>query len=279
MIHLCVSIKRLRCTLMTAVLLFFCTSLSLGETFRYVADNRHGQAVPPYSWYNHCTNTHQGLHTQLFLHFADKLGLKAELVEAELARGTEGILEQAWVPLTEGRADFAMSLPALVKLNDKMIFSKERVLEFHPVLLLRAGQAEVSEFRDLEAMQGLSIKAGGTISYIEHKGYKLTHTIFDTLEEVKFALAAGKGDYWITDKYLANSLIDALKLDGKIKFSTFDLGLSEDIHIMARKNDQNIQIMNEIDQMLKSYKQTGLVEYMMHSVMKVWIADRQCVKE
>jgi len=250
------------------------SQLISGEVLRFAIDNSLSDSTPPYRWYNHCENRIDGFNYQLFLHLAGDLNMQLKLVEADFASSSFNMLMKTSALLKEDKADFALGIPALFDGDSTIVFSIERVLDFKTVILLRAGAPDISDLRTLESMKGVDVASKGLTTDKLIKNLKIT--TFPSQTETALALAEGKGDYWITEKYLAQQLIQALDLKSEIKISELELGDTTGIYIMARKNNENAKILREMDNLIASYRKNGFIARIKHNVLKKWLTDKNC---
>ena len=81
-------------------------------------------------------------------------------------------------------------------------------------------------------------------------------------------LATEQEDYWITDKFMAQYLINELDLHSKVKLSALKVGVSAGIFLITNKQPNNIERLKKMDQLVVSYHQSGYIDFLKFRAMQ-----------
>ncbi|ARN72954.1 substrate-binding periplasmic protein [Oceanicoccus sagamiensis] len=246
------------------------------QPLRFAVDNRHSDPIPPYSWYNQCKKVHQGFNNALYKKIAADLSLEAKFIEAGLAENTIDMLNQSTALLMENKADFALAPPSFIQQRNQLTAGEKPVTATSPVLILAASQAEITEVKQLEKLNGVGVNSADAVKILKLQNVNINVNKVGSIKEAVMHLARGEQDYWLTDKFIAQYLINDLGLQSKVRISKLKVGTSIGLHIMTNQQPVNQERLQQIDQLLASYHQNGYIEYLKFRVMQSWLANKDC---
>ncbi len=249
-----------------------------GSSLRFAVDNQNSAPIPPYSWYNHCEQRHQGFNNELYRKIAADLALQAEFVEADLADNTINMLNQSAALILNNKADFALVAPSFIKHLGDITIGKEQVFSTSPVLVLATSQADISDIKELETLTGVGVNIEDAVKILKLQNININVNKVVSMKQAAMHLATDKEDYWFSDKFIAQHLINELDIQNKIKFSKLTVGTSTGLYMVTNNQPVNQKTMRKIDGLVSSYQQSGYIDFLKFRVMQSWLANKDCVK-
>jgi ABC-type amino acid transport substrate-binding protein len=248
------------------------------DSLRFSIANRNSPALPPYSWYNFCTNLQQGFNVELYSRLAHDLGLTAAFIESAYADTTTDMVAKSLSLLTERKADLTIVHPIYTENNTHFLLGKEPALSDNQVLILAPDQPAITDLKELENLSGVGISVESIQSQLKKTGVNVSLKKMATLEDAGNNLVAGTADYWITSKFVAHYLMEKPEYKNKLKLSNLKVGSFSYFYITASADKENATtLIKKIDDLLASYQQSGYIDFLKSSSVHSWIANRSCI--
>jgi hypothetical protein len=263
--------------LLLSLLLFRGSPLLADDTLHFAVNHQKAESIPPYRWYNHCSKVHRGFNAALYRRLATDLGLEPVLVETNLASKPIDLLALAIDKVMQQEADFTLVIPGLLPPYENSLMGKVQVLAIRSVIIFPKDQPSISDLVELEQLRGVAVNPDEVLKSFSDIAVTLSVKKVASLEKAIQALVSREGDYWITDKFMAQHLLTVNKLHNKLRLSTLEVGAqSGAYYMMSKDTPRNRSIMTEMDELLVNYRQKGYISRLKFSVMREWITDRSC---
>jgi len=264
-----------------SVICFLCSTLTVNrvlsdQSLRVVVDNEEQQPIPPYRWYNHCTNTQRGFNVELYKRLAEDLNRPPIYITTEYNKNTLELLLATQKLLENEHADLAFTVPGFTPPNPNIIVAKEIILSNRAVLLTPSKKPKITSFAELASLKGAAVNPDEFVHRLQKKGINLNVHKVDSMETGLTALAAGNVDYWITDRHVATHLITTMGLEDKVKVANLTLGPTSGMVAMTSNTPEHKVLLNRIDELIKSYHQSGYLQRLKVNAMNQWMDDRGC---
>ncbi|WP_169714037.1 substrate-binding periplasmic protein [Oceanicoccus sagamiensis] len=244
---------------------------------RFAIDHRSTEPLPPYRWFNHCSNNFRGVLSDLYTRLATDLGREPVFVEAppassllELMQGTTGMV-------LNGDADFTIASPSLTAENKRALMGSQVVLRNRPTIVQSSTAANIDSLKTLESLTGVAVNPEHIINGLSRQGLKLSIKASPSMEQALMDIAQRRADYWITDRHTVHHLAKSLDVVQQLRFSSIEVGVTSRFYLYTQNTAAHAAQLKKIDGLIQRYEVSGYLDYLILDSVRYWIKDKGCL--
>ncbi len=245
---------------------------------RFAIDHRSTEPLPPYRWFNHCSNEFRGVISDLYTRLATDLGRELVFVESppaatllELIKGTTGLV-------ISGEADFAIASPSLTQTDQRTLMGSQVVLRNRSTIVQNISAPNIKSLQALESLKGIAVNPEHIINDLQRQGLNLSIDAAPSMEQALLDIATQQADYWITDRHTVHHLAKTLDIVDKLQFSSVEVGTTAHFYLYTQNTEKQAAILARIDTLIQGYEVSGYLDYLILDSVRYWIKDKNCLQ-
>lgn len=239
----------------------------------YTVAGNYQVYVPPFFWRDHCTQQPRGFGWQLQRHLWKDLGV--EFAPLHLSLTNESDTQQLYQRMQRGEIDVFQSMPP----TENRVLSTTKEPFFDPASAVFHKKNSPWQYRDWASLKN---KNGGWVSpngfdlrsmtFQNYARDNLKMTAYSSYQSGFDALSHGEIDYILTYRAVGAAVIKHYGYDEVSAATT--KGISRAGYLAIAKNSPLAARSDEIDTLLRHYKQAGLLQVLLQLSMSNWLESR-----
>lgn len=243
---------------------------------RAVTTANNFSAMPPYQWFDTCTQKPEGSIPHILAQNMKSLGYELVWVKTASTKHDQSyaqLMKLNQDPLYAGEADFA-----IVANNDNpddFVRNNLPLLTIKEYVLTARGKPVPTSVDDLRVLHGTlsPLFTHSLAPAMLRQG--LNFTIADTHEKAVLALGDGSADYTILNHYAAKTLAHDLGIQDEIVITELKI-FELPVYIIMRKNHPHLQLLDKLDRLLAAQNHENLMIRFHQNFIKKWFRYGSC---
>lgn len=239
----------------------------------YTVAGNYQVYVPPFFWRDQCTQQPRGFGWQLQRHLWKDLGV--EFAPLHLSLVNESDTQQLYQRMQRGEIDAFQTMPP----TDNHILSTTKEPFFDPdsaIFYKKSSSWQYQGWASLKNKSGGWISPNGfdlrSMTFQNYARENLNMTAYANYQSGFDALNRGEIDYVITYRAVGAAVIKHYDYDEVSATAT--KGISRAGYYGIAKNSPLAARSNEIDALLRHYKEAGLLQVLLQLSMSNWLESR-----
>lgn len=239
----------------------------------FVVAGNYQVYMPPFYWLDHCTQQRQGFGWELQRHLWKDLGVDFVPLHLNLVNNNDHQL--LYARIQRGEIDVFQSIAQ----TDNEFIRTTKVPFFNPDTAIFYHQKSRWQYQNWDSLKH---KKGGWVSpngldirsteFQHYASQHLSMAAYPSYSSGFEALHRGEVDYIITFKAVGAAVIKHYDYDG-IK-SVASKGIARPSYLAIAKNSPLAARSDDIDQLLRRYQETGILQVLLQSNMAYWLTAR-----
>lgn len=229
--------------------------------------------APPMFWVDSCTGEQMGYGVSLFRRLWKDMDVEVDAIAVEYR--TQHAVQQILKQMNAGEIDLIPAMPKIVS-SDRFVYSKEPAYRFVASIFYRAERGfEYRQWSDLKGRSGIltiaskaALKSSEFYSYA-NKELDVRPIAGDFIGSMK-SLFRGEIDYVIIYKLGGLALAQELQMPEDIQRREID-NVYRPMHVAIAPGSPMAARVDEIDQLLALYTNSGLRQLLMTTATRRWL--------